>query len=522
MTRNRSEARDFLRLVPLFTALIYTAVAAVAHRSFALTVFGDIAQLFLAATLAMAWGWNIFSSRERARWFWYLMTTGALFWVASQAVWTYYEVWLRVPPPDPGLGGVLLFLHLAPMTAALTVMPHKGSRIPPLTAISIAMIFTWWLFLYSYLVLPWQFAHTASGFYSKAFDGLYNTEDLVFIALLAVWSCYARGSWRWLYLRLLIGSAVYAGGSVVLDRMIADKYYYTGSPADLLFILPIAWLAYFGFAFRPKKYPAEQIVVEPNERRVSWLTVMALLSVPCLLIWNNFSDIPPGVREFRCVAGLIAIIVLSLLLFAKQHVLAEGLSESLERSESNVSELSQLREQLEQKATHDSMTGLLNRSTAIMSLERELARSARDGGTIAALLLDIDHFKLINDNHGHHAGDMAIAFSAACMEQCVRAHDYVGRYGGEEFLIVIPDSDEQLAREIAERIRTRIETDVVMFDGFELRLTATIGLAVSHPHETSESLLRRADRALYAGKQQGRNLVVCAPELVRPGHLKFA
>jgi diguanylate cyclase (GGDEF)-like protein len=287
-------------------------------------------------------------------------------------------------------------------------------------------------------------------------------------------------------------------------------------------VLPIAWLAYIGFTFRPRKYASEQIVVDPNERRVSWLTVLALLSVPCLLVWNNLSNIPANVREFRSIAGLVAIIVLSLLLFAKQHVLAERLSESLERSESNVSELSQLREQLEQKATHDAMTGLLNRSTIIMSLERELARTSREGGSIATLLLDIDHFKLINDNHGHHAGDMAIAFCAACMEQCVRAHDYVGRYGGEEFLIVVSDSDEHLAREIAERIRSRIESDVVTFDGCELRLTATIGLAVSLLNETSESLLRRADAALYAGKQQGRNVVACAPELAPASHLKFA
>jgi diguanylate cyclase (GGDEF)-like protein len=117
---------------------------------------------------------------------------------------------------------------------------------------------------------------------------------------------------------------------------------------------------------------------------------------------------------------------------------------------------------------------------------------------------------------------MAIAFSAACMEQCVRSHDYVGRYGGEEFLIVISDRDEKLAREIAERIRERIGSDVVMFDGFELRLTATIGLAISQPSESSESLLRRADAALYAGKQRGRNVVVCAPDLVRTGNLRLA
>ncbi len=408
------------------------------------------------------------------------------------------------------------------MTAALTVMPHKRSEIPPLTALSMGMIFTWWLFLYAYLVVPWQYVQASPEAYSHAFGGLYNIEDLVFIGLLAIWSFHARGSWRWLYMRLWLGAAVYAAGSMLLDRMIAQNHYYTGSPYDLLFIVPIAWLAYVAASFRPKQYPKEAETVDRSDRRVSWLTVVALLSVPCLLIWNNYSQVPANVRGFRSVAGLAAIIVLALLLFAKQHVLALGLSESLEISESNVSELSLLREQLEQKATHDSMTGLLNRSTVIVSLERELARAAREGAKVAALLLDLDHFKLINDNYGHSAGDTAIAFAATCMQQCVRAHDYIGRYGGEEFLIVISDREELLAKEIAERIRLRIQGEVVMFDGNKLGVTATIGLAVSIPNETSEALLRRADAALYAGKQQGRNVVVCAPEVLRTDGLRLA
>lgn len=511
-----------LSLLPWAIAVVYAVVAALAHPSFKLTVFGDVAQFLLASGLAAAFAVNAFTAEERARWFWYLMTSGALFWLGSQAVWSYYEVWLRVPPPDPGFGGVLLFLHLAPMTAALTVMPHKRSAIPPLTALSIAMIFTWWLFVYAYLVVPWQFVQAAPELYSQAFNGLYYIEDLVFIGLLALWVVHARGSWRWLYVRLLGGSAAYAAGSVLLDRLIAQNKYYTGSPYDLLFIVPVAWLAYVAASFRLKEYPRESEAPDRSDRRVSWLTVVALLSVPCLLIWNSFSRVPEGVRDFRAVAGLVAIIVLALLLFAKQHVLAEGLSQSLEISEANVSELSKLREQLEQKATHDSMTGLLNRSTVIMSLERELARSSRDGGKVAALLLDLDHFKSINDNYGHHAGDVVIAFGATCMEQCVRSHDYVGRYGGEEFLIVICDRRELMAKEIAERIRTRIQSEVVSFDGHKLSVTATIGLAVSLADESSESLLRRADTALYTGKQQGRNVVVCAPETLRPDGLKLA
>ena len=508
--------------MPWAIAAVYAVVAAVAHPSYRLTVFCDAAQALLALTLAAAFAMNAFSADERARWFWSLMTGGAICWVASQLAWSYYEVWLRLPPPDQGVGGMLLFLHLAPMTAALIVMPHKRSAIPPLTVLSIAMLFTWWLFVYTYFVVPWQYVQASPELYSQAFNLLYDTEDFIFIGLLALWVAQSKGSWRWLYLRLFAGSATYAAGAGILDRLISQNQYYTGSAFDLLFIVPVAWLAYIAASFRPNKYPREDEALDRNERRVSWLTVVALLSVPCLLIWNNFSQVPGGVRSFRNIAGLVAIIVLAVLLFAKQHVLADGLSESLEISETNVSELSKLREQLEEKATHDSMTGLLNRSTVIMSLERELARASREGTKVAALLLDLDHFKSINDSYGHHAGDVIIACGATCMEQCVRSHDYVGRYGGEEFLIVITDRDELMAAEIAERIRMRIQAEVVTFDGHQLSVTSTIGLAVSFPDETSESLLRRADTALYAGKQQGRNLVVCAPEPISSDGLRLA
>jgi diguanylate cyclase (GGDEF)-like protein len=510
---DNSLMRRGMRAAPWAIALVYAMVAAFSRPSFGLTFFGDFAQLAIATLLVASFAANAYRCAERARWFWHLMTIGGLLWLASQAVWTYYEVWKRVPPPDPGLGGVLLFLHLAPMTAALVMMPHKRSGIPPLTALSMGMIITWWLFLYSYLVVPWQYVHESPRLYTEAFNSLYTIEDLIFIGLLALWTVHARGAWRWLYVRLLAGSAVYTAGTVVLNRLIDQKHYYTGCVYDMLFILPVAWIAYVAASFRAPAVAADNDAPVRSDGRVGWLTLVALLSVPCLLLWNMHSGVPTAVREFRTLAGLIAVIMLALLLFAKQYVLSGRLSESLAVSEYNVSELLQLREQLEIKATHDSMTGLLNRSTVIVSLERELARAAREQRRVAALLLDLDHFKSVNDNYGHHAGDTAIAFAATCMEQCIRSHDYVGRYGGEEFLVVIPDCQDSLALEIAERIRGRMESEFVSFDGHALKITCTVGLAISDPAESSEALLRRADAALYVGKQQGRNVVICAPDL---------
>lgn len=505
--------KSLLRGVPCAIGAVYLGVACLAHPSFRLAFFGDVAQLSMATALVAAFAFQAVTSEDRARWFWYLMTFGSLFWVASQTVWSYYELWRRTPSPDPSVGSVLLFLHLAPMIAALAVMPHKESGIPRLTALSLGMIFTWWLFLYAYLVVPWQYVQFSAAQYRRAFNGLYTIENLVFIGVLAVWAVQSRGAWRWLYVRLLAGSAVYAAGSWILDDVIDQSHYYTGSAYDLLFMLPIAWLAYVAASFRAPRAGYGSETQNESGRRVHGLTVVALLSVPFVLVWNTFSIVPSAVRDFRTTAGLAAMVVLALLLFAKQYVLTGRLSEALALAEYNVYELLQLREQLEVRVTHDAMTGLLNRSTVILSLERELARAERENQRVAALLLDLDHFKQVNDHYGHHAGDMAIAFAATCMEQCVRAHDYIGRYGGEEFLIVVPDCDEMMAYDIAERIRARMDEEVVSFDGRKIRVTATIGLALSHPGEASESLLRRADAALYTGKERGRNQVICAPEL---------
>jgi diguanylate cyclase (GGDEF)-like protein len=505
-----------LCLLPWGIVAVYAAVAGVSHvSSFRLTFFGDFAQLSLVTTLVAAFAVNAITAEERARWFWYWMTVGCGFWMASQATWCYYELWKQVPPPDPGVGGVLLFLHLAPMIAALVVTPHKRSGIPPLTALSMGMIFTWWFFLYAYLVLPWQYVQRSQVLYSITFNSLYTIEDVVFIGLLALLAANASGMWRRLYLNLLAGSAVYAAGTVVVNRLIDQKHYYTGSLYDLLFLVPVAWLAYVAAGFPASDSVSEEPAAPRNHGREGWLTLLALLSVPCLLIWNSTYAGAEKVQRFRSVAGLSAIIILALLVFAKQYVLAGRLAESLSVSEWNVSELLKLREQLEQKATHDAMTGLLNRSTVILSLERELARTNREGGQVAVLLLDLDHFKSINDRYGHHAGDTAIAFAATCMEQSVRAHDYVGRYGGEEFLVVVSDCNETLAKEIAERIRSRMASEAISVDGKALAITATLGLAISEPKETSGSMLRRADAALYAGKERGRNTVVVASELLQ-------
>ncbi|HXU20389.1 MAG TPA: diguanylate cyclase [Verrucomicrobiae bacterium] len=165
------------------------------------------------------------------------------------------------------------------------------------------------------------------------------------------------------------------------------------------------------------------------------------------------------------------------------------------------------REEMRFHATHDLLTGIDNRSVAIDAMNRESSRQARDGGSFGVVLLDLDHFKNVNDTLGHLAGDAVLKESARRMKLAVRPYDTVGRYGGEEFLVVAPSSNGDGTLVLAERIREAIQSTLVTTQAGEVRVTASCGVAASTESNRldTHTLLRLADEALYRAKQRGRN-----------------
>jgi len=151
----------------------------------------------------------------------------------------------------------------------------------------------------------------------------------------------------------------------------------------------------------------------------------------------------------------------------------------------------------------DGLTRLPNHTAWLEAVEREFARSKREGSSMAVLMLDLDHFKTINDAHGHPAGDEVLRGVAEVLQEALRLHDVPGRYGGEEFGVLLPGSDVSAAEAIAERIRKKIEW--ASFAG-ELKVTASVGCAALDAKDLfAASLVARADRALYAAKAARRN-----------------
>src|SRR5260370_28951640 len=165
------------------------------------------------------------------------------------------------------------------------------------------------------------------------------------------------------------------------------------------------------------------------------------------------------------------------------------------------------REALREQATKDSLTRLWNRSSIIETMQRELARGQRENTPLGVILVDLDHFKAINDTHGHFAGDAVLREAARRMQNCIRQYDSIGRYGGEEFLVIIPGCDNQCIVSKAEVLRESLSSEPLLLTEPTVTLTASFGATVALPgaDNTTESLIRRSDEALYRPKRLGRN-----------------
>jgi diguanylate cyclase (GGDEF)-like protein len=170
-------------------------------------------------------------------------------------------------------------------------------------------------------------------------------------------------------------------------------------------------------------------------------------------------------------------------------------------------------EELRRIALLDPLTQLANRRGLDESMSREFERARRYGRPLAFALLDLDHFKVVNDTHGHAAGDAVLTHVASVLVSTLRSHDTVARFGGEEFAMILPETGHERAASALERMRRVIESSAVVHGGVSIAVAASIGIAtVAHPGvRTPDDLIRLADAALYEAKQAGRNRVVCSP-----------
>lgn len=256
----------------------------------------------------------------------------------------------------------------------------------------------------------------------------------------------------------------------------------------------------------------------PN--RVPWMLAgNAYLIGGLLVAMRLWSPLPGGVlANSLLLLGFVNL--LCWLTVTRLHRLQRSQFASLleERSinrrlKEEIEERNQLEQRLRHMARTDELTGITNRRRFFELAEQERRRAHRDGTPLSLCMVDVDYFKAINDVHGHAVGDLALTVVAARCQSVLRESDIIGRYGGEEFVIALPLANLLTAREVAERLREVVCCRPLEIKGVTLDLTVTIGISRVDDGETSlDPGLLRADQALYAGKESGRNCVVMTPQ----------
>ncbi len=177
----------------------------------------------------------------------------------------------------------------------------------------------------------------------------------------------------------------------------------------------------------------------------------------------------------------------------------------------DVTEIVAYEQKLIEMNIKDGLTGVYNRRFFEPRLEEEFQRHRRYNRALSLIMLDIDHFKRINDNYGHQAGDFILKALTALVEKKIRIVDIFARYGGEEFCCLLPETSIDSAKVVAENIRKQVQDELFQFKDMEIKLTVSQGVAaLSKDIENAESLLKKADDALYSAKNTGRNKVVTA------------
>ena len=158
----------------------------------------------------------------------------------------------------------------------------------------------------------------------------------------------------------------------------------------------------------------------------------------------------------------------------------------------------------------DQLTRALNRRGLEDALKREVARAARTETPLCVAMIDIDNFKNLNDTHGHLAGDRVLVHLVEIIQDTLRTNDLIGRYGGEEFLLLLPSSPLEAACEVMQRLQNQLAQKPIVWENQELRVTFSVGVAALRPEEIELDLINRADKAMYEAKRKGKNCVVIA------------
>ena len=303
--------------------------------SAAVTNFGQAFLQVIAAGLMIR---NAIRSEGQTRNFWWLMTAGVLLWLAGQTEWLYYEQFHGLEVPSPSTNDLFFFIHIVPMIAAIALRPHaaKDSDLRSLRFghLDLILLLLWWLFIYGFVLLPWQFVHFSAEDFQPAYNVLYTSQNLIFIAALGIAWAKTKKSWRGVYKRIFIAASVYSASSLTANMLIYFHKYNSGSLIDTGITASMCSFIYVAHASQGKMEQEDSgISVQAQLQWHTALAFVALLSMPFFAFYADLYSPDEAVEHFRMmmmIAGLLAMLVV---FFFKQSQLDNRLMQLLREAQ---------------------------------------------------------------------------------------------------------------------------------------------------------------------------------------------
>ena len=443
----------------------------------------DLLQLTLGLVLILSVLAASRRSEGMASSFWHLTAVAYAVLFVAQAFSVYND--LAASPLVSGLENFLFCFWFAPLAMAIFLNPdNEAGKLDALVALDFVqgVLVCVAAYLYFFYIPKSESAgELAHSVWAPYFAG-YGLVALAFVLRAAV--TRSRDA------RVLFGRmGIFLAVSGCVDAL----YYYgpgrglhTGAWFDLLWsallLIPIVIVATW------KQAEAPELSLEAPRREKPIFTEMFYLLYPMLVLFMSL-------RIARERLGLAALVVLLSFVCSSARLLVTQ------------NRLLLAKEALRREASRDGLTTLWNRKAILEILERDLLRAERDHEPVGLIMIDVDHFKAINDSRGHGAGDAVLRIIASGIAAVVRPYDSVGRCGGEEFLIVAPGCDLAETWELAERVRSHVAGCSIIVGGSGVQVSLSLGVATGETSADIEKLLNAADTALYQAKNAGRNRV---------------
>jgi signal transduction histidine kinase len=316
---------------------------------------GDTVPLLVITAAFILSARNAFDSRGHTRLFWSLMAAGMGMWSFSQAGWTWFEVVLHKPLPDPFPGDVVLFLHFVPIMAAVAIRPHRADEregVLP-SALNVLILLVWWVVVYAFFVFPEEFIVVDVAAYNPRWDLLYLVEGVILIGVSGLAYSTSSGAWRNLYRNIFFATALYTFSSEAMNTAIARGAYKTGGIYDLPFVCAALGFLWIVIAGRRCLRDTEMMpsIMHSSPPVAPLLAKLALLSLPPMGYWALFlSQDQPHLRQVRFAVAMGGVAILAFVVFLKQHLLDQRLLHLLNHSRKSFDNLQRLQGRVIQQA----------------------------------------------------------------------------------------------------------------------------------------------------------------------------